>query len=350
MSIGQGALSRCALGIESSWGTGVAVTELIPFDSETFNKNIRMIETAYLDGNAGKNSLIGSLNEALGDLNGEMVFDEISGGIIGIERIIKGAMGASARDAVNSLNQYTLNPSIDTSFTVAFNKQVSAWELQGLKINTFVLSGEAGGIIKFSTTSIGQQLYRTGDAGVVNAIAAITGIAPSVIPTPMTFDDMVFRIADQANAIADGDQITINNFEFSHNNNLTDPTFGTIDSAHTNSKLTLEPIRNGLREITFKVQIPRYKSDQFSSWIDSHTPLQADFIITNGSLVFRIFIPNLYVTNVGAPIAGPEAIVQDVEFMAIRNAGTNTDMTLTDSTAITEEFAIEAKSNRSTAA
>jgi len=350
MAIGQGAASRAALGVESTWGTGVAFTELIPFTSESISKVIQMLETEYLDGSAGRRSLLSSLIEALGDLSGEMVFDEISGGIIGIERLLRGSMGASAWDATNSLSQYTLNSTIDDSYTIGFNKQVSAWEVQGAKFKTLNLSGEAGGIIKFAVGCIAEDLYRTGDAGIINAIAAITGISPSNSPTPIAFDDLVFRIGDQANALASGDQYAINNFSLTLDNKLTDPTYASVDSSHTNSKQTLEPIRNGLREVGFQIQIPRYTSDQFATWQNAHTPLQADFIVTNGGYELNIFIPNLYISNLGAPIAGAEVIALDVEFMAIRNAGANTYMTLTDATAITEELAIEAKSNRTSAA
>lgn len=347
MSTGQGAASRAALGKETVWGTRVAVDTLIPFDSESVVKSIAQIESAYLDGTAGKRSLIGSLIDAMGDLSGEMVFDQISGGFIGIEDIVRGAFGAGAWDAANTLSQYTLNSTIDDSYTVAFNKQVSAWEIGGVKIGSLALSGAAGEICKFSASLIGQDLLRTGDAGIVNAIAAITGISPSNTPVPITFNDLVFRIGDQANALAGGDQLGISQFEFGLNNSLSDPTFSTIDSTNTNAKTTLEPERNGLREVTIKITVPRYIADTMFSNNNNDTPLQADLIWTNGSDSFSLFLPNIYVTSVSAPISGPEIISQEIEFTAVRNNGTNTYMTLTDSTAITEEAAIEVASNRS---
>lgn len=348
--IGQGAAARLTLGKELTWGTGVAVNEVIPFDSEGINKTIRTIESLYMDGSAGKKNLIGSLIEALGDVSGEMVFDETSGGVIGIESILRAALGNSNRDATNALNQYLLAASIDDSYTMAINKQVSAWEIQGAKINTLSISGNAGEPMKFNTSWIGKNLYRTGHANIVNAIAAITGITPSINPTPIVFNDLVFRIGNHDDALSSADELTVSGMEFNHNNNLTEPDYGTQDANHTNSKETLEPVRNNLREVSFKLNIPRYISDQMMTWNENHTPLQCDFIWTNGSYNFKILVPNFYVTKVNAPIADAGVIKQEVECMAIRNSGTNSNLTLTDSTAIANEFAIEAKSGRATAA
>jgi len=350
MSIGQGAASRFALGKESAWGTGITVNNLIPFSAESIQKSVKMVESQYLDGSAGKRNLIGSLIDAIGDLSGEMVWDEISGAIIGIESLLRGSMGASSRDSVNNLNKYNLNPTIGDSYTLAVDKQVSAWEIQGAKFRTLTISGSKGEAIKFSVGVIGKNIYITGDSGIVNSISGISSLSPSVNPTPMVFDDMVFRIGDQSDALTAADQISINNFEFALDNKLSDPDHASIDSSHLNAKESLEPVRNGLRELSLKIEIPRYTSDQFKIWQSNHTPLQADLIWTKGSKLFKILIPNFYVTNVGAPVSGPEIIKQNVEFMMIRNAGTNSFMTHTDSTPIADEMAIESKSSRTSAA
>lgn len=350
MSIGQGAAARVGLGKESTWGTGIAIDQIIPFNSEGINKAVKMIESSYLDGSAGKRNLVSSLIEAIGDLSGEMIWDEISGGIIGIESLLRGFTGASSRDAVNNLNKYDLNPTIDDSYTLAFNKQVSAWEIQGAKFKTLNIAGAKGEVIKFAVGVIGKNIYLTGDSGIINTISGIQAISPAVNPTMITFDNLAFRIGDQANALTSADQFAISGFEFSGDNKLSDPDHSTPTTTHLDAKETLEPVRNGIREMSLKLSIPRYTSDQFSTWLTAHTPLQADLIWTNGSKLFKILIPNLYISNVGAPISGAEIIKQEVELMLIRNAGTNPYMTHTDASVITNEFAIESKSSRTAAA
>lgn len=349
MAIGQGASSKLALGKETTWGNGVSANEIIPFDSESIEKSINQIESAYLDGSAGKRNLKGSVISDVGDLSGEMVFDEISGGIIGIESILRGSFGNSSRDAANSLNKYFLKSTIDDSYTLAFDKSVSLWEHQGSKFKGITISGQKNESLKFNTSIISKNMFKTGDANIVNSLAGVQGLS-SINPTPMIFDDLIFRIGDHSNALASADQISINSFEFSLDNNLTDPDFGSKTQSHTNSKETLEPVRNGLRNLTFKCKLPRYTSDQLFSFFDNGTPLQSDVVVTSGSFKFSLLMPNLYITKISAPISDAGLIVVEVEFQLIRNSGKNTFMTFTDSSAISDEAAIEVKSNRTTAA
>lgn len=349
---GQGIIARCALGVESSFRTAVAVSEIIPFSSESINRVINQLMTEYLDGNVGLKGLRPSTIEITGTLEGELVWDEEAGDPIGIERILRGSMGGSARDGANALNQYTLANTIDEIYTICFNKQTSNWEIVSGKFNTLGLSGEAGEKIMFSTDVIAYNLLRTGDAGITNAIAAVTGLSNTNQPTNITFNDLVFRIADQGDAIAAADEYKISSFDFVMNNNLSEPEFSTKENAgHTDNSLTLEPVRNGFREIEFSITLPRYESDQFFTWLNNNTPLQADLKFASGSYEFNIYLPNIYVGGEPtAAIGGAELIRHEVPIKLIRNAGTNTNMTLQDSTAITEEFAIEAKSGRTTAA
>lgn len=351
MSIGQGHASRCALGVESTFGTAVAVTELIPFTSESVNKLIALIESEYLDGSPARKNLQNGPISIQGDLSGEMVYDEISGGIIGIERLIRGVMGNSARDAANSLNQYFFANEVDDHYTLAFNKQVSAWESQSIKFGSLEISGNIGEKVLFTVGNmIAHDLKRTGDAGIINAIAAITGISPSNIPSNLILSDNVFRIGDTANALASGDQYCIDGFTFSINNNLTEPTFATECTNNSDPDTTLEPVRNGFREVTLQIRLPRYESDQFFTWQNSGTALQADFKFTLGSYEFNILIPYLKVEAPSAVIGGPELIKPEINFISLRNAGRNTYMTFQDSDAITDETGIECKSARTSAA
>lgn len=351
MSTGQGYAAAAALGVESTWGTGVAVTELLSISSEGIAKTVQQLMSEYLDGNAGQRALINSSKSVLGPLSCEVVFDEISGGIIGVERLIKGFMGASARDAVNSLNQYTISDSAALSYTIAINKQVSVWEAQGVKFNELKISGEAGKKIMLEIGTISKELLKTGDVGIVNAAAAITGITPSLVPTNVTFDMLDFRIGDQANALASGDSLKIESFELTGNNNFSDPQFSSMDANHADSTVTLEPLRNGRRTIDLKVVMPRYEADTVFGWLDNNTALQASLKFSYGSYQFNIFLPNVRMQgNPGAPITGPELMKLNFGITALRNAGTNSYMTLTDSTAITEEIAIECKSARTSAA
>lgn len=351
MSTGQGVAARCALGVESSFGTAVAVTEIIPFSSESINRAIEQLESQYLDGLVGRRGLKNSVVSVLGGLECELVWDEESGDPIGLERLLRGFFGSSARDGVNSLNQYKTATAIGDTYTICFNKQVSNWEVVSAKINTLTIGGESGGKATLAVEIIGYDLLRTGDAGIVNAIAAVTGLANTTQPENLSFDDMVFRIGDQANALASGDQYKIDSFELVGNNNLTDPQFSSVDSVHTDSLLTLEPVRNGQREINLAITLPRYDSDQLFTWLNSATALQADLKFTSGGYEFNILLPNIRIMgDPQAQISGAELIKPEFNLIAMRLAGAHAHMTFQDSDLVVDEIGVEAKSGRSTAA
>jgi len=351
MSVGGGVSSRCALGVESSFGTAVAVTEIIPFTSESISRAILQLEAQYLDGNVGRSGLKNSVVSILGGLECELVWDEETGDPIGLERILRGVLGASARDASNGLNQYKTASAVDDIYTLCFNKQVSNWEIVSAKFNTLTLNGEAGGKAMLACDIIGYNLLRTGDAGIVNAIAAVTGLSNTNQPENLSFDDLVFRIADQANAIASSDQYKIDSFELVINNNLSEPQFSTVDANHTDSLLTLEPKRNGDREINLALTLPRYESDQFFTWLNSATPLQADLKFSSGSYEYNILLPNIKIIgDPQAQVGGAELIKPEVNIMALRLAAKHAYMKFQDDDLIDDEIGIEAKSGRISAA
>jgi hypothetical protein len=351
MPTGIGLTSRCAIGVESTWGTGVAVTELIPFSTEGINKTITQLESSYLDGYAGRRRIINSVVKVAGPLTVEAIWDEITTGIIGIERLIKGALGSAARDAGNALNKYYCDENLDESYTIAFNKQVSVWEVQGCKISKLTISGKAGEKVTLSVELMGRNLYRTGDAGIINASAAITGISPAVIPINIMFDDFVFRLADQANALATGDRYAIDSFELVLDNKPSEHTFSSPDATVTDGLYSHEFLRNDFRSVELSITLPRYTTDQVFTWLNNETALMADIKATSGSYQFNILLPNIKVKgDPAANIGGPNIITPKYNFACLRNGGTNTYLPFQDTTQIIDEIGIEAKSARTTVA
>jgi hypothetical protein len=63
-------------------------------------------------------------------------------------------------------------------------------------------------------------------------------------------------------------------------NNLTGPQFSSPDNSatHTNGLLTIQPVRNGFREVTLEFTLPRYESSgwgtQLETWKAAKTALQ----------------------------------------------------------------------------
>jgi len=349
MALGKGYAARAAIGKETSWGSAVTVGQMLPFTSESIEKAITKLASEYLDGSPARRGLTNSAISVQGDLSGEVIFDT-TGGTMTFEQLIYAAvMNAGTRDATNGLNKYTPATGDGVQHTIAFEKDVSVWEIPGAKVNTLEISGEADSKIVFTAGIIGKTLLRTGDTGIVNNTAAFDAISYTD-PTVLTFKDAVFRIGDQVDALAAGDQVTIDQFTFTINNNLTDPQFASEDASHTDADLTLEPVRNGFREVTLKIRIPRYTSDQLFTWDKNGTALQADLKFTVGSYQFNLLIPHLQINeSPKASVGGVEVYPIEVSFQLFKN-NSNSFMTFQDGTAITYEFGIEVKSDRTTPA
>jgi len=345
MSLGQGYAARMAIANESSWGTGVAGEAIVPFSSEDLNRTIEMIESNFLDGHAARRALYASVIKALGNLSGEL--DGYYGYAGGFEYLLWAfAGGAGSRDTTNGLNQYKVADQVVNSLTLAVLKDVSVWELPGVKVNTLNIKGSAGGAIEFSADIIAKTLLRTGDSGIVNTSGGINGISQTGVPITFLFDDLIFRIGDQSDALASGDQLKIDDFSFDGNNNLSEPQFSTEDSSHTDSRLTLEPKRNGFRDVKLTFKLPRYESDQIFTWLNNDTALQADLKFSRSGYEFNILLPNIKLVDPKAPISGAELVAPTFEIIALRNNGQNTYMTYQDSDAITDEVGFEIKSGR----
>lgn len=343
----QGFLVRGVAGKESTYGTGVTVDNIIPFLSESLNRAVTKIQAAYLDGSASVQDIRNSVIEATGDMEFELVYDEIAGAIIGNDLLFHAMLGSSAFDTTH--NEFSPTLQLDESLTIALSKGVSVWEILGAKINTWEISGKAQENIVGSLSLIGQNLLRTGDAGIVNAAAAIAALNPTNRPTQLAFDDLVFRIGAHGAALANSDRVQISEFSLSGNNNLTEPEWAS-PAENGNALLTLEPIRNGKREITLSITVPRYAADTFFTGLNANTAYQAELLFQfSGTKEVNIYLPNIRVTEGDAPTGGPESITQSFTFQAIRNGSTNTDMAYTNATAITEEIGIETENARTTA-
>lgn len=344
---GQGYLSKLAVGKETTWGTGVSVNEVVPFTNESLNKAIEKLMNEYLDRTAGVKTAQNGNVSVTGDLTAELVYDEITGAIIGVESLIYAAFGAASRveypaTSGNFYNKYTLADDISVSYTAAINKGVSVWEMQGGKVNTLEISATAGGKGQISVGLIGKNLLRTGDSGIVNTVTTINNLAPTVEPTIMTLDQLTVRLDTIASgALTSADEQAISEFTFSLNNNLSDPTFA------SGSTLTLEPIRNGFREVTLKLTFPRYEADTLIGYYNDNTELQADLKFASGTKQFNILLPRLVISEVPeAAVGGAEIVPLTVTFKALYNGNENSVMTFTDTTTITGEAAIEVKGSR----
>lgn len=349
MPTGIGAKSKAAVGRESTWGTGVAVIELVPFTAESIIGNRDVVTEAYHHGQPVQKNYQPTYKRVEGSLTCEGLYDTMAGDPIGIGSLLKSALGTVVWSATPTKNEF--QPAADLSavpFTIAFEKQVSIWEAQGCYIRDFEITGSvADAKIVFTFNIMARELLRTGDSGIVNTSTTFTNLVPTVTPVIMSFDQAIARIGAHGAALDADDQINVSQFRLTFDNALSELDFATpLNGA--SSLDPLEPIRSGKRNVNLEITVPRYSADTIFTAYNANTAQQFDLKFTSGTNEFNIFLPNVRIENPGAPIASAEFIQQTYTLKALsnENGAINGDMTFESANDINFEIGIETQNER----
>lgn len=256
------------------------------------------------------------------------------------------AMGANAWDAGNGVNQLTFADDLTKNCTIAWEKDVSVWEAVGVYFPNLTISGEENGFIKAAFDVLPYDLLRGGTTSSAN----LSGL-PTDDVQKLSFNEGVFRIGDQAGALAAGDKTGIQSFTVSINNNIVGAQQTTPDNtaSHTDALQTIEPKRNRFRETTLEIVVPRYDADTFLDFEANATHLQADLVFTEtgGSNYKTFFFPNLFITKISASIPGPDLITQTITFQCLLYNSAASDLVFADASTDAGELWIETKDERS---
>ncbi len=315
----------------------------------------------YLQGSAGMPNVQNAFDPAIGSLEIDLPYAILnSGEFVGGQLLIALAMGANAWVAGQGSNEITMADDLDVFGTLAWDKNTASsgdiWELASTYINSMTIGSETNSNLKASFDIQGYDLFWPGRTGSTeNQVADLTSL-PTDLATLIMHNDFVFRLNPQDGALADADRIGISRWSSVLNNNLTTPEQATPDDqmAHTNAMKTIQPCRNGFREVTFEITIPRYGQDigdsssidAFSEWRTNETPLQADLMATGPSgEEFDIIFPHLRVTTVGNPVGGPAVVTNTIQFKALlRNS--DSDVTFGQGTTDAGEMWMETDDGR----
>lgn len=321
--------------IESSYRSAVVVDEKLLLRSESINFDNENLMHDYLAGNASIPDTQRSFEPVSGSLEIDIPYT-IKTGIefISGTTLIAAAMGVVTYVAGQGSNEITMQDDLARFVTLAWDKDVHAtrvWEAVSCYINSMTLSCEAGQPLRASFDIQGYDLIIPGVGASTNAVSDLTSL-PVDLPTLVMFDDFIFRIGDHGGVLGDSDRIGISSFSITLNNNLTDVEQTTIDNtaSHTDVLQPIQPKRNGFREVTLEIVIPRYDADTFHVFEANDTPLQCDLLgVGPGAEEFDIIFPNLKLTNVETSVAGPEVVQQTLTFRCFRWVSTS-DMTFTE--------------------
>ncbi len=330
MSTGLGIKGIMGLAKQTAYETAVDATDKVLFLSEGIQIEDEFINHEYLYGGAGTPDTDLVFTPVVGPVEAVIPYTEKNGSaFVSTDSLIALAMGTATWVAAQTNNTVTFADNLEVNGTVAVDKGINSgagavWESIGTMINAMTISGSAGEFISASFEVQSKQLKIASTQNTPTEMLAL----PDDIPSLLSFSDLTFRIGDQANALGAGDNTGISSFTLSINNNLSEPQQSTpaaslIDAAadtyvHSDAKQPIKPRRNGFRECTLEITMPRYEADTFLDFRSNETNLQAQFTFTDGTNSFWIYLPNLKITAVSAPIAGAEAIEQTITLTCLR--------------------------------
>jgi len=292
MPVGKGFASRLGIGLETSWGTAVKVTKLIPFSSEGLTKEQeRVDDSATLVGTAVKRTSYIVGGQVSGDISADLTYTDF-------EDILHAAFGKKTVNVNTGITSFDLTPDVGLSLTVAVEKGVSIHEFVGCKISRLSIS-TGDNKLQLSVSLLGKDYTRAG----LNTSADFDNLASPgrVILLP----DCTLQVGN-------------NSYNFSELNFTLD---NKLQAVRGNSKTPLSIDRNGKREVSFSITLPKYEVDTFYADFENGTETSVILSATDGTNAFKLILPKVIVQTVDTSVSGEGIIPQKVEFIVLRGEG-----------------------------
>jgi len=304
MSTGLGITAKCGVKTLSLWtDSWSAVDTMIPIDSEGVETTINQIEDMCLEGSAARRESAQGIIELGGGMNGTLDYNNW-------DTILTAAFGSA------SSGVYTFEDNLGDVLGIEFEKNVSRWRISNAKIQRLSIEGAKGEALKIGFDIIGKTPSRS-----ATAFPSISLTSRSMVLFSNSSTTSYCRIGDQSDALAEGDNQSIESFKFEFNNNLKADDFDNV------SRYALDPLRNGFRDVTFSYKLPRYAADTFQDAKANETRLQAELYFTDGTSYCKIEIPEFKIyEGANSNVTGPEILTQEIVGTCYRNVN-NTPMT-----------------------
>jgi len=332
MSTGLGIKGILGMAKQAVYETAVDATDKVPFISESIAKENENILHDYLFGSAAVPGSDIVFEPVKGSFEARIPYTVIDAAktpdqFVSTDLPIALAMGTCTWDAGTSANQLTFADNLEVDATIGVDKGQSStavWESIGAMINSMTIAGSSNEYLSATFEIIAKDLKIASSQNTPTEFAALL----DDIPNLLKFSDLTFRIGDQADALSSADNKCISAFSLAVNNNLQEaqqatPCAAVLDEvadtyAHSNTKEPLKPRRNGFRECTLEITVPRYESDFYLDARDNETNLQGWFNATDGADNVYLYLPNVKVESVSAPVAGSDLIQQTVTLRLLK--------------------------------
>ena len=300
MADATGILSKMGIKDVAAWDTAyAAVTELIPFDSETLTQQFSRLPDDSLVGSAGRAPSLQGVQAITGQTVHRLDYNNF-------DRIIETALGAIAGRVATFESPESV---LAKYLWLEFEKTTSRWRFGAAKITKIVITGEKDGIVMLNVDWICRDVDRS-----ATAFPAISTVGDRNL---VRFEDLTLRFETiAAGPPGAGDEKRIESFELELDRVLVEDDYASKSATAGEEKLPLEPIPNGFRVNSFKIKVPRYDTNaDYITWKDANTPIQADLTFASGGETIVIDLPDMRITEGGDPqIAGPERLQSEITF------------------------------------
>lgn len=268
-------LRKAAFVDEVAYGSYVAPTYLIPFLSGIPKQSFNMIED---------DSIIGIAHKALPlqgvrSLGGSV---EINADAITLPLFLRQICGAAAVGTV-----YTpVNDRNEKSMSGCVLDAVKTNKFAGVVMNSFKMSSQSDGKLKISFEAM-SSIAEVRDGTAFPTITYYPGT--EFLHQHASGANGYFRIGNQDDALAAGDNLDIKSWELGINWAFA------LDSV--NSQTQLQP-KNGVCETTLAVQIAEHTTDTWKAAADARTPMQLQarfYAAADADLIVKI--PNFIISD-----------------------------------------------------
>lgn len=284
MADALGFMGKMGLAAAAAWDSAYSATGMavIPFMSESLTPSWERIADQALVGSGGQYPSDQGVFGAPGSTKHPLDYNNFTA-------LFEAVLGAEAGGVV------TIEDRLAVFNWLELEKTVSRHRFGAAVATKMTLSGQQKGQVELEV----EWAPRSFDNNSAVFPAGATGPATM---NKVRFQDLVFRIGDQADALASGDRVEIESFEITFDRKMK------IDdyvARAANAQLPIQPVEDEKRECGFKFKLPRYAADTIIDWKEADTALQADFVFTRGAESLTVELPEVRITEgFDAPIEG----------------------------------------------
>jgi len=310
MADALGVLSKMGYSALGAWGSAyTASAAIMPFLNESLTSKFDILENpsltgygAQTPGDQGVETIKGSTEHLL-NYNSTDVFMAL-------------VMGGSAGGVLTVVDDRSLAAwTANKYYLLEFDKQVKRFRFWAALAGKFTISGAKNSYVKVTFDWFAKNF------DLVDTVFPTLAQPANIL---VNFDDLVFRIGDQGDALSSGDALGIESFEVVFDRAYKDDDYA---SDATLPKQPLEPVSGGWRATELTIKLPRLNAANIGLpiWKDQNTALQADLMFTGPTTYTKkIELPELRVdSGFEAPISGPGPLTLDGKLKASRSSSGN---------------------------